>query len=193
MMEPWQEVSGAGKGVDLADGPGEERVRAAMGGDVDSFVTLCRHYYPALVAIAHSVLKDRHLAEDAAQETLAKACLRLGGLRSPDRFGAWLAAICRNEARDMLRRRPRVESLGERDVPEIADEADADVEAVRDAVDALSVESRELLYLRYRSGLGYEAIADLLGIPVQAVHGRLRRAREEVREQVLRDRKRRLS
>ena len=46
-------------------------VEAAIGGDTDSFAQLAQRYYPAMVAIAHSVLGDRHIAEDAAQEALA--------------------------------------------------------------------------------------------------------------------------
>lgn len=38
-------------------------VQAAINGDADSFTELCRRYYPAMVAIAHSVLGDRHRAE----------------------------------------------------------------------------------------------------------------------------------
>jgi RNA polymerase sigma-70 factor (ECF subfamily) len=52
-------------------------VKAAINGNADSFTELCRRYYPAMVAIAHSVLGDRHLAEDAAQQAFAKAALKL--------------------------------------------------------------------------------------------------------------------
>ena len=177
----------------MADKPDEELVLAAVRGDVDGFMTLCHRYYPTMVAIAHAVLGDHHLSEDAAQEALAKACRRLGDLKSPSRFGPWLTAICRNEARDMLRRAPRAESLGERDVPEDIPKQDPDVEAVRYALDSMPVESRELLYLRYRNELSYQAIADLLGVSPQAVHGRLRRAKQDVREHLERQRDRRPS
>lgn len=177
----------------MVDNADEELVSAALSGDVESFVTLCHRYYPTLVAIAHSVLGDSHLSEDAAQEALAKACRKLDGLKSPRRFGAWLAAICRNEARNILRRNPRTQNLGDRDVPKDAAEPDHDVEAVRQALKILPVESRELLYLRYKNALSYQAISDLLGISPQAVHGRLRRARQTVREHLERQRDRRLS
>jgi len=49
-------------------------VTAALGGCVESFGQLYERYYSAMVALAYSVLADRHLAEDAAQETFAKAC-----------------------------------------------------------------------------------------------------------------------
>jgi RNA polymerase sigma-70 factor, ECF subfamily len=177
----------------LAEKPDEELVLAAACGDVDSFMMLCQRYYASLVAIAHAVLGDHHLSEDAAQEALAKACRRLGDLNSPSRFGAWLAAICRNEAKDMLRRAPRTESLGERDVPEGISEQNPDVEAMKQALDSMPVESRELLYLRYRNELSYEAIAALLDISPQAVNGRLRRAKQDVRERLEQQKDRRPS
>jgi len=182
---------------DLDERQEADLVQDAMGGDVDSFVALCRRYYPSLVAIARAVLGDGHLAEDAAQETLAKACRRLDGLKNPGRFGAWLATICRNEARDIVRRRPTVESLdvaslNGRDVPAATPGRDAesefDVDAVRRALDAMPSAARELLYLRYRNQLSYDAIAALLAVSVEAVHGRLRRAKQDLKAHLERQR-----
>ena len=66
----------------------------AQQGRIDSFTELAGRYYPALLAIAHSVLGDKHLAEDAAQESLAKACTMLRGLRDPERFGhGWPGSV----------------------------------------------------------------------------------------------------
>lgn len=109
--------------------------------------------------------------------------------------GAWLARICRNEARDILRRRPNIESLGERDIPaDVPDsEPDSQVDAVREVLNSMLPESRELLYLRYRNELSYEAIANLLDISPEAVHGRLRRAKLEVKKHLARLRSRRSS
>jgi RNA polymerase sigma-70 factor (ECF subfamily) len=182
-----------GKGNRLTGDPDEELVLAAMSGDVDSFLTLCQQYYPAMVAIARAVLGDDHRCEDAVQEAFAKACRRLNSLRSPSRFGAWLTAICRNEARSMLRRTARTENLGDRDVPEKTCEEDPDVDLVRQAVRRLPADARELLHLKYRNELSYEAIAELLDTTPQAVHGRLQRARQSVRTYVERCRNRRLS
>ena len=164
-----------------------------MGGDADSFLTLFRQYYPAMVTVARAVLGDGHLSEDAAQEAFAKACTRLDSLRSPSCFGAWLTAICRNEARSMLRQIPKAESLGDRDVPEKICERNPDVDLVRQAINRLPVDARELLYLKYRNELSHRAIAELLDATPQAVHGRLQRARQFVKTYVERQRNRRRS
>ena len=79
-------------------------VGRACNGDTDSFTELCRRYYPAMVAIAHSIIGDRHLAEDAAQQTFAKAVRQMSQLKNKSKFAAWLAAICRNVALDLAQR-----------------------------------------------------------------------------------------
>jgi RNA polymerase sigma-70 factor (ECF subfamily) len=185
--------SDVGKGNRLTGKPDEELVLAAVGGDLDSFLVLCQRYYPTMVAVTRAVLGDDHLCEDAVQEALAKACRKLDSLKSPSRFGAWLTAICRNEARSMLRQTPNAESLGDQDVPEKVCEEGPDVELVREAIRGLPVDARELLYLKYRNELSYEVIAELLDTTPQSVHGRLQRARQSVRAYVERQRNRRLS
>ncbi len=53
----------------------------------------------------------------------------------------------------MLRRTPKAESLGNRDLPERMCEEDPDVDLVRQAIGRLAVDARELLYLKYRNEL----------------------------------------
>ena len=83
--------------------PDLELVQAATNGDGESFTELCQRYYPAMVAVAHSVLGDRHIAEDAAQQAFAKAARKLPQLKNKNKFAGWLAVICRNAAKDMAR------------------------------------------------------------------------------------------
>src|SRR5512142_1827099 len=87
------------------DKPDSLLVERAACGDGESFTELCRRYYGAMVAIGHAIIRDRHLAEDAAQQAFAKAAVSLPKLRQADQFGPWLATICRNEARDLARAR----------------------------------------------------------------------------------------
>jgi RNA polymerase sigma-70 factor (ECF subfamily) len=132
------------------------------------------------VAIAHSVLGDRHLAEDAAQEEFAKAAVKLAQLKRKSHFAGWLAAICRNEARDMAR---HMDGQHVGDGPTVVagqSEQDEAIEAVRGAMARLSAPARELVFLRYYDGLSYEQIADVLGISEQAINGRLRRAKKKM-------------
>ena len=90
--------------------PDTELVKAAVSGDAYGFTELCRRYYPAMVAIAHSILGDRHLAEDAAQQAFAKAAVKLPQLKKENQFVSWMAVICRNVAKDIARRTEKLHS-----------------------------------------------------------------------------------
>jgi len=167
--------------------PDDVLVEQAARGDGESFTELCRRYYGSMVAIGHSILRDRHLAEDAAQQAFAKAAVNLGKLRKADQFGSWLAAICRNEARDLARDRREFPMDNE---PPVVEEGQAGSDEshnlVREALNQLPGEAREVIYLRFYDGLSYDRISAVLGISEQAINGRLRRAKKRLAEDLRR-------
>jgi len=167
--------------------PDSVLVERAVCGDGDSFTELCRRHYGAMVAIGHSILGDRHLAEDAAQQAFAKAALNLPGLRKADQFGSWMAAISRNAARDLLRKARRARIADERAELAPAAEPDGSRELVRNALGKLSPGDKEVIYLRFYDGLSYEQISSALGLSIQAINGRLRRAKKKLAEHLRRD------
>ena len=160
--------------------PDSVLVEAAVNGDADSFTELCRRYYPAMVAIGHSILGDRHLAEDAAQQAFAKAVRRLGQLKKRNRFAKWLAAICRNAAVDMLEKRDAVRTADDVSAAAVEAKTNDAAEAVREAIGRLSASDREVIFLRFYDGMTYESISAVLGISTQAINGRLRRAKKKI-------------
>ncbi len=155
-------------------------VEAAIRGDQNSFTVLCGRYYPALVAVAHSIIGDRHLAEDAAQQALASAAVKLPQLREKSRFGGWIATICRNAARDLLTGRPPTPDTLTCEPQAPSCQPDEQIEAVREALDTLPADAREVVYLRYYEGMTYENISAILGLSEQAINGRLRRAKKKI-------------
>lgn len=158
----------------------KQHIEAAANGNVDSFTQLCRQYYCPMVAIAHAVLGDAHLAEDAAQETFAKAFYQLPHLKDRDKFPGWLAAICRNTAQDLVRKRKKLSPLPDADLLPDRKPPDDRIEAARTAVRRLPDDQRELIYLRYYDGMSYQQIASVLELSEEAINGRLRRARKEI-------------
>ena len=158
----------------------ESLVEAAQNGHLDSFATLYQRYYSSMVALAYSVLADVHLAEDAAQEVFAIACRDLPRLKSKDRFGAWLAGICRNVAKQTQRSNGKLTTLNEE--PRAKNETDKDnrTNAVHRAVWNLRAADREVIVLRYYDNMPYEQIAGILDISIQAVNGRLIRAKRKI-------------
>ena len=155
-------------------------VEAAQNGHLESFGVLYEQYHSPIVALAYSVLGDRDLADDAAQETFSIACRDLPKLKSKDKFGAWLASICRNTARQMQRSKSKHVALNEAPPAENENKKDNRSDAVRCAVWKLRVVDREPIVLRYYNGLSYEQIATILDISVQAVNGRLIRGKRKI-------------
>ncbi len=160
--------------------PQAQLVEAAQNGHLDSFAALYERYYNAMVALGYSVLGEIHLAEDAAQQSFAIACSDLPKLKSKERFGCWLAGICRNTARQMRRQQGRQieldESIPAKEKPDNFDNG------VRRAVWSLRPFYREPIVLRYYDNLPYEQIANVLGISVDAVNGRIIRGKRKIKK-----------
>lgn len=155
-------------------------IEAAIGGGIESFGELCRRYYAAMVAIAYAVLNDHQLAEDAAQESFARALVNLRNLKNKNRFAPWLAAICRNVAKDMVAARARrINAEGLLQATRKNNDNE-NVQAIRRAIEQLPALMKELMVLRYYNSLSYEQIGSVLGISRAAINGRILRAKRKM-------------
>ena len=155
-------------------------VKAAIDGDIEGFGKLCQRYYAAMVAIGYSVLGDHQLAEDAAQESFARALVSLRKLKKQTRFAPWLAAICRNVAKDMVATKAR--QINTDDFSQVAKDYNHNENArlIRQAIEQLPVSAKELIVLRYYNNLSYEEISSVLGISKPTINGRLTRAKRKM-------------
>ncbi len=144
-------------------------------------------------AVVHRYLTRRvggERAEDLAASTFVVAFERRGSFR-PEAPSArpWLLGIatnlirerCRDDARDLAAQIRLGAELQAPSTP-AGDGADpAAIERLVAAVGELEWEQREVLLLFAWADLGYEAIAESLGIPVGTVRSRLSRARRHLR------------
>jgi RNA polymerase sigma-70 factor (sigma-E family) len=123
-----------------------------------------------LVRLAVLLVDDVASAEDVVQDAFVALHRRSGALRDPDAALAYLRASVLNLSRSVLRRRQVARKHLKVAEPEATAAADHDV-LVRDehratwaAVRALPRHQREVLILRYWSGLSEREIAQTLGI-----------------------------
>lgn len=112
-------------------------------------------------------------AVDAVDEAVYKGYLGFPKLRQPEFFDTWLTRILLNVCHDELRRRKRELAVDE--LPETAAEA-FDALPLKEAVRRLPGELREVVVLRYFTGLTLEETARALDIPRGTVSTRQRRA-----------------
>jgi len=155
-------------------------IESAADGDIESFGELCRRYYAAMAAIAYTVLGDHQLAEDAAQESFARALIRIKSLNDRAKFAQWLTAICKNVAKDMVA--TRAKHISTEDISQVdkLDNPDENDRLIRRAIEKLPDSAKELVVLRYYDGLSYEQISIVLGISKASINGRLTRAKRKM-------------
>ncbi|KPL24424.1 MAG: hypothetical protein AMJ75_03730 [Phycisphaerae bacterium SM1_79] len=157
-----------------------ELVEAAQNGHLESFGVLYERYHSAMVALAYSVLGDKELADDAAQETFAIACQKLDSLKHRDKFAGWLASICRNTARNILRSKRKTEAGDFQERTENTKMREGRRDLIREAVWKLRPADRELIVMRYYDGFSQAQISSVLDISPSAVNGRLVRAKRKI-------------
>ncbi|MHC4471510.1 MAG: RNA polymerase sigma factor [Planctomycetota bacterium] len=160
-------------------------VRAARGGDAGAFAEIVHRERPTLVMAARALTGDFHEGEDAAQEALVTAFLRLESLREPSSFGPWLSRILVRVAharRRALRRGARRADL--EGLPDAASDEDARLAALRTEVDRLPEKYRVLVSLHHLRGHGYREVAAATGLAEKRVKSRLFQARELLRRRL---------
>jgi RNA polymerase sigma factor (sigma-70 family) len=131
--------------------------------------------------LAHRILRDASLAEDAVQEAFLQVWRGAGSYR-PERAKAstWLLTFVHRRAVDLVRREERrraepVEALPDPPGPG-ADELAAHGsrgQVVRDALRALPSEQRQAIELAYYGGLTQSELADHLGQPLGTIKSRM--------------------
>ena len=183
------EYAGAGtdERVAILDGLA---VLAAAGASAATEVLLeITHKHRLAQPAITTLLVDPADIEDAAQLTLIAVMEKIDQFEGRSRFQTWVRAIARNEALQVLRRKQRKSEPTGDEVPELAafsrrlSSVVADEHAVRQALERVPEPYREALVLREFDGLGYEEIAERLGVPVGTVRSRISRARELLAKQ----------
>jgi RNA polymerase sigma-70 factor (ECF subfamily) len=165
-------------------------VLEARRGDQECFEELVRRHHARIRQYCRQLTSDPGLGDDAAQEAFLKAFQRLDSFRGEAKFTTWLICIARNACIDLLRGRGRrFEEIGRGlqsdDAPEPRVEEDlaARIEARNLStriLGGLSAPYREVILLREIHDMSYEDMVETLGISLDAVKGRLKRARDEI-------------
>ena len=168
-------------------------VQQAQAGNLAAFGTLVERYQDMAVGYATAILRDRHLAEDAAQEAFMEAHRCLATLHEPGAFGSWLRRIVFKQCDRLTRGKRHVtvplEAALERSSDALSP-ADALEKAearhqVRHAIHALPDEQRVITTLFYISEYSQKEVAAFLELSPVKVNNALRSARKRLRERMI--------
>ena len=173
----------------------EERliILQVLAGDASRFEVLVRAYEKGVYNLALRMLKNEQDALDASQEAFFRAWRALEDFRGDSKFSVWLYRMTSNICLDMLRRasrRPEAsltdEEGGEADLPDPAADPHRALErrevrrAIREGLDRLEPEFRQVLLLREMDGLTYDEIGQVTGLEPGTVKSRIFRARRKL-------------
>ena len=153
-------------------------------------------YVDGLYSYALVLSRNRAEAEDLVQETCLRAIRAMGSLRPDGNAKSWLFTILRNIWFNQLRQWRTAPEIVELDLdgdganraadtrkdPHAIYVSNIEQEQVRNAIQRLPVESREIIILREYEELSYQEIAAVLECPVGTVMSRLARARSKLRD-----------
>ncbi len=167
-------------------------VQRAQAGDRSAFEALYRLHVGRVNALCRRMLGDPCWAEDVVQDAFVRAWLMLGGFRHQSSFGSWLYRLTVNvvllELRSTKRRRARVVTC--EDVTELEQNRQSPVfEGALDlenAVAGLPEQARIVFVLHEIEGYQHDEIAEMLGTAVGTSKAQLHRARQLLRERLVR-------
>jgi len=172
-------------------------IAASRKGDTAAFGELVRRYQDRLFNTVYRLLDNADDAQDVVQDAFLNAYQSLDGFKGDSQFFTWLYRIAVNTAISHKRRQRltlsidggrngegRVEPLdtSEASRPGYALEQGEEERRVQRALNRLSAEHRAVLVMKDMEGQKYEAMAEVLGVPIGTIRSRLHRARSELRE-----------
>lgn len=173
------EAQGFSSAVDYA---AQERqwVARCRQGDEAALGALVARHRARMIRTASNLLRDRHEAEDVAQEAFLKGFRELQKLREDRAFAGYLYRICVRLCMDRLRLK-RAE-IAELDAVQAHEGGNVENRVVVEKLLAqLPAELRTTLVLREMEQLSYDEVAEVMGVPVGTVRSRLHTARERFR------------
>src|ERR1700736_3587959 len=161
-------------------------------GELISFEEAMLPHLDAAHNLAKWLLRNEQDAQDVVQEAYLRAFRSFGGFHGGN-GRAWLLTIVRNTSYTLLKKNHAVDltTTFDEEIHAPSDESvspatilqhSEDAELVKEAMDDLPAEFREILALLHQEGLSYKEIADIAQIPVGTVMSRLARGRGQLKE-----------
>lgn len=165
-------------------------------GRTEAFGELVRLYQDRLFNTVYRLLDNADDAQDVVQEAFLNAYQSLDHFKGDSLFFTWLYRIAVNTAISFKRKQRPVLSMNlasehgpgmepqdasEFSQPGHALEQREEERRIQDALNRLSTEHRTVLVMKDMEGQKYEAMAEVLGVPIGTIRSRLHRARLELR------------
>ncbi len=170
-------------------------IQRILSGDDDAFGTLVQKYRKGVHALVWRKIGDFHYAEEITQDVFLQVYKKLGTLKNPSQFSGWLYVIVDRLCINWFNRnKPAVQSLDATSRKEIEEFSYAcyvseqrETEAierqhatVKKLLQKLPESERTVVTLYYLGDMTTKEIGRSLGVSVNTIKSRLRRARKRL-------------
>ena len=170
-------------------------IQKVLSGDDEAFGVLVEKYRKGVHALVWRKIGDFHYAEEITQDVFLQVYKKLGTLKNPNQFAGWLYVIVNRLCINWLNRhKPTTQSLEATSIKEIEEFSYAcyvseqrETEALehRDAIvrkllEKLPESERTVVTLYYLGEMTTKEIGKFLGVSVNTIKSRLRRARKRL-------------
>jgi RNA polymerase sigma-70 factor (ECF subfamily) len=161
-------------------------VTRAQAGDMEAIRFLYLRYKNNVYGYVLSIVRDQHEAEDITQQVFMKLIAVIGKYEPRAvPFTSWILRVARNVAVDHLRRRRAIPVDEVYESNHVADDGARErCWGLRDALETLPEDQREVVVLRHLVGLSPTEIALRLGRTEASIHGLHHRARQALRHEL---------
>ncbi len=170
---------------------GRELILRAGQGDMRAFRDIYERASGYVYTLAYRVTNTKHDAEEVTQDVFLKLHRSLNSFKFEASFKTWLYRIAVNAALNHAKKRGRVTM---REVEEVFEdpatvtqpvarkrlEAEDAEHRLKALLDELNPDQRACIILREIEGMDYREMAQSLGININTVRSRLKRARENL-------------
>ena len=175
-----------------------ELISRTLDGDDSAFSEIVKRYQRQVHALAWRKVGDFHIAEDINQDTFLRAYQRLHTLKDPHQFAGWLYVIatrrCLAWFRSKRLQRKVLENIeaeptskdgySQHIIEEKTKTADmAKREVVKKLLESLKESERTVITLHYFGEMTCEEMSKFLGVSVNTIKSRLRRARNRLKKE----------
>lgn len=152
------------------------------------FEILYNRYYQKVLDKCYSLVKNKQLAAELAEDIFSKTYEKLGSFKKLSSFSSWLYSLSYNHCIDYLRLKKKLHYPDwnrEHELPEIIDESEEDVQKIdydklMEVFELIHPEEKALLLMKYQDNLSIKDIGKSLRISDDAAKMRLKRARARV-------------
>lgn len=159
-----------------------ELIRRSLAGDVEAYGALVEGHQRVLYNVALRMTGNREDAQDVTQIAFVKAYQKLATFDRSRKFFSWVYRILWNETLNLIQRSPRHQALDE-EMPDPGRPPDRESEEreervlIREAIDELPADYRQVILLRHFAQLSYQDMGRIIELPEKTVKSRLFTAR----------------